>query len=202
LIIGSIKNKKSIIYYIICLLPFVFLMQYWHAGLYGRLSLFIIFPASLMISRIYNNYYSLLVIIPLILLTTLNYGLKQRITAPIYAYYNLIKKESNTVVITSDYNRFLYEKNNFPVFVLKGDTKLTLINKFIKANLKNNKIVLIDSAGLKYPYFQYDGSFFHILSVNKTGQPMIKNIISEYNYKIYKIDKNNKEIYFAMLYNR
>lgn len=195
-----IKNRQKFIFYSIWLLPVFFLMQYWHAGLFGRLAIFIIFPASLVISLAIERKIIKLFVLLFIALTTINYAIKQRQEPPMYRYNSLIKNSidlNKTAMITSDYNRFLYFKNKIPTFIFNGlDENIIQAEKFILDNLNQQNKIVVDSSGLRFPYFQFDGDFYHILSLGKIGQSQAKRILNKYNYQLYKVDKLNPEIYF------
>jgi hypothetical protein len=175
-------------------------MQYWHAGFFGRLALFIVFPAALAISLVIEGKIMKLITLILIGLTTINYGLNQRQKSPMYRYISLIKNSEDlkkTAVITSDYNRFLYFENRIPTFVFNGlDENIPKAEKFIQENLNKKRKVFIDSSGLRFPYYQFDGDFYHILSLGKIGQSQAKKILEKFEFQVYKIDKLSPEIYF------
>lgn len=200
LLILFIKNKKEFLTCLIWLIPTFILMQYWHAGLFGRLALFIIFPASLVISLAFERKTIKSFIILFVALTTINYAIKQRQEPPMYRYNSLIKNsiDSNKMVmITSDYNRFLYFKNKLPAFIFNGlDENISQAEKFVQDNLNKKRKVLIDSAGLRFPYFQFDGDFYHILSLGKIGQSQAKKVLEKFDFQVYETDKLNPEIYF------
>ena len=200
LLILFIKNKKEFLTCLIWLVPTFILMQYWHAGLFSRLALFIIFPASLVISLAMKRKIIKLFVLFSIALTTINYVIKQRQEPPMYRYNSLIKNSidsSKMAMITSDYNRFLYLKNKTPTFIFNGlNENIIQAEKFILDNLNQQKKVLIDSSGLRFPYFQFDGDFYHILSLGKIGQSQAKKVLERFNFQTYKVDRKNPEIYF------
>ncbi len=201
LLIIFIRNKKLFLIFTFNILPFTLLQQYWHAGFYGRLSIGLIFPASLIIAYVFENRIVKFLILLLISLSTINFAVAQRQESPIYSFYDLIKNQKNIVIVTSDYNRFLYEKNRLHVFAFKGNNTGNA-TEFIEGSLKINKTVLIDSQALTYPYYQYDGSFYQILSKNSYGKPDAKIILNKYNLIKYIEDKKNKNIYFLRIINK
>jgi len=176
-------SKKKYLY--LLLIPYFVLMQYWHAGFFGRLAIGIIFPAAFIITSTFTNTRAQLAKIAVLVVFFIWIPWRQLDPPPIYNYYYLVQNEKNVVVITSDYNRFLYERFSIPHFVIKGDTAREEIKKYIDANLKN-KTVLIDSSALRYPYFQYDGSSYNIMSTRTDGTPLIGNLLETYTYKEFK----------------
>ena len=180
-IVLAYKKKYSFL----LLIPFFVLMQYWHAGFFGRLAIGIIFPAAFIIASTFTNIKTQIAKIVILLLFFIWIPWRQLALPPLYAYYNLILNEKNITVITSDYNRFLYEKYAVPHFTIKGDTAREEIKKYIETNFKS-KTVLIDSSALRYPYFQYDGSGYNIMSMRSNGAPLIGNLLDSYTYKEFK----------------
>lgn len=198
---GLIMKNRKTMFYALWIIPLFFIMQYWPVGLYGRLALFIIFPSSLILVMTFLKRKIVLIIIPFfITLTTFHYALQQKYTPPLYQYYSFVKelkKNNNFVFITSDFNRFLYEKNNIPIFIFNGvDQNIPQAKQFILENLKKGKRVIIDSAGLRFPFYQFDGSFYHILSLGKLGESQAKHVLEKFDFKPLMIDQNNKDLFF------
>ena len=108
----------------------------------------------------------------------------------------------NVAILTSDANRFLYQKNQLPIFVFSPGNDLAEAEKFINENLDQGKTVLIDSAGLNYPYFQFDGDFYHLLSRHPKSPPHCQPLLEKFNLEPFKTDSKNKEIYFEKIQNK
>lgn len=182
--------------------PPIILMQFWHAGLFGRLAIFLVFPASLLLTesltknwqKIFLLFTFLVFLVPLLIAQTKN--------PPIYRFYDLIKNVPNVAILTSDANRFLYQKNQLPIFVFSPGNDLAEAEKFINENLDQGKTVLIDSAGLNYPYFQFDGDFYHLLSRHPQSPPHTKPLLKKFQTEMFKTDPKNKEIYFKKIQNK
>jgi hypothetical protein len=188
--------RKNLVF-VFWLIPIFILTQYWHAGLFGRLSLTIIFPASALISLILKKKALTIIFLSALILTVLPYGLKQKEIPPIYRYYQLIKNVPNPAVVTSDYNRFVYQINNMNIFFLNSNHEdVNQIREFINKNLKEKRKVLIDSSALRYPYYQYDGDFFHILSQKKVNETLMSEALKNYHYQKYLVDDTDYHIYF------
>ena len=176
--------------------PPIILMQFWHAGLFGRLAIFLVFPASLLLAenltkkwqKIFLLLTFLVFLVPLLIAQTKN--------PSIYRFYDLIKNVPNVAILTSDSNRFLYQKYELPTFVFSPGNDLPEAEKFINENLKQGKTVLIDSSGLNYPYFQFDGDFYHLFSRHPQSPPHVKPLLEKFKLETFKEDPKNKEIYF------
>lgn len=196
----SIK-KKSVLLHSILFLPFFILMQYWHAGFFGRLAIGIVFPSSLLIALQFNSTRAHIVTITILFIFFIFTTLHQLSPPPIYSYYDLIHDKKNVAIITSDYNRFLYEKYNIPHFSINGNTTAAQMNNYIKTNSLAKKTVLIDSAALRYPYFQYDGYSYHILSMRRNGTPVASGILEKYIYTEYKKIPNS-DIFFLRIWRK
>lgn len=127
----------------------------------------------------------------------------QKTVAPIYQYFNLYKnnaKEYSVAVVTSDYNRFLYQQNNVPVYVINGSVgNLEKTIEFIDQNLKSGNNVVIDSAAISFPYYQYDGEFYHPLSKQAQGSSIAQNILKIYQTSLWAEDSINKSVFFLKL---
>jgi len=108
----------------------------------------------------------------------------------------------NVAILTSDSNRFLYQKYELPIFVFSPGNDLPEAEKFINENLKQGKTVLIDSAGLNYPYFQFDGDSYHLLSRHPQSIPHCQSLLEKFQTETFKSDPKNKEIYFEKIQNK
>ena len=179
------------------MIPYFILMQYWHAGFFGRLAIGIIFPSSLIIALSFPQIKFQIVKIAILLLFFVWIPWRQLDPPPIYDYYYLIQNVKHVSIITSDYNRFLYEKYTIPHFLINGNTTQVQIKYYIDSVL-NNSTVLIDSSALRYPYFQYDGSTYNILSKNTNGKPLIGNVLDDYAYTEFK-KAPYSDIYFLRI---
>jgi len=202
IVIYSLTTHYSLLTTLLWFLPPLFLMQFWHAGLFGRLAIFLVFPASLLLTesltknwqKIFLLFTFLVFLVPLLIAQTKN--------PPIYRFYDLIKNVPNVAILTSDSNRFLYQKYELPIFVFSPGNDLPEAEKFINENLKQGKTVLIDSAGLNYPYFQFDGDSYHLLSRHPQSIPHCQSLLEKFQTETFKSDPKNKEIYFEKIQNK
>ena len=198
-----LKNRSRFYFYAVLVFPAVALTQYWHAGLFGRLAIYIIFPSVLLITEVFHKKWHRILIVFLILLTMFNYARHQQNHPALYSYYSLLDKyrvDSNIAIITSDYNRFLYEKNRENLFIIKdADDNSYRTEQYIDGSLKKNKTVLIDSAGLHFPYYQYDGDFYHVLSLGKTGESKASGWLAKYDLSLFAEDEKNSDVYFMKI---
>lgn len=179
--------------------PPILHMQFWHAGLFGRLAIFLVFSASLLLAKNLTKKWqkiSLLLVLFFLLIPKL---LAQTQRPPIYKYYELIKDASDVAILTSDSNRSLYQRYQLPTFVFSPGNDFPEAEKFINENLKQGKTVLIDSAGLNYPYFQFDGDYYHLLSRHPQSPPHAKPLLEKFKTETFKSDPKNKEIYFKKI---
>lgn len=206
LIFIFLKNKKVFAFYLLFLSPFFFLMQFWGAWLIGRISMFFIFPASLAISSCFRKKFLRILILIFIFTTTAYYMIKQKDFPPLYKYHSLIENiyaDKKTAVLTSDYNRFLYEKNRIPIYKYVGFRETAEDEtRFVETYLRQGYMVLIDSAGLRFPYFQFDSDFFQILSMGKIGYSQGSKLLTEFDFRLYAQDQSNKDIYFFEIVGR
>lgn len=197
------KNKRQFFLFIIWLSPSLILTQYWGAWLLGRLAIFLTFTAALIVSTAVRNKYLKLFILILLSATTGYYMIKQCDKPPLYKSFSLIKegdKRSGIAVLTSDYNRFLYVLNDIPIYIFRGFNEAADEEKeFILRNLAEGKKVLIDSSGLRFPYYQFDSDFFQVLSMGKIGTSQGSKVLSELDFNLYAQDQSNKDIYFFEL---
>ena len=208
---------------IVWLIPPFFLMQFWHSGLYGRLGLFIIFPVSLLLAenltKIWQKYLTCLaevslaslrsgptgrrrwVFLILLVFLVLQF-LSQHQTPPIYRFYSLIENEpkEKIAIITSDSNRFLYQKNNLTTLVVNPGIPYEIVEKFIYENQKSKRLVLIDSQAITAPYYQFDGDYYQLLSRNKKGIPALQSLLKKFKLEPFKTDPRNKNIFFKKIY--
>lgn len=195
----SSLNTNFLILNTLWFLPPLFLMQFWHAGLFGRLAIFLVFPASLFLGENLSKKWQKIAFILVLLFSLVPIFIAQIRKAPLYRFYDLAKNTESIVVLTSDSNRFLYQKNNVPTFVFSSGIDISEAEKFINENLNKGKTVLIDSAGLNCPNFQFDGDFYHPLSLHSKSQNFSKPLLEKYNLESFKTDPQNKEIYFQKI---
>ncbi len=195
------KKSKMVTVILLSCIPYILLMQYWHAGLYGRLACGIIFPASLLLALIIKQRkYQILVL--LVLISQFVFIVRYQSSTPlVYRSYHLIQNEKNIAVITSDFNRFLYEQNNILHFSIKGTTTLTEIRNFINSNLGTKKVI-IDSSALRYPYFQFDGVGYSPVSINAKGTPLIGGLLSKYKTELYRGTPTSQLYFLTILRNK
>ena len=192
-------NYKPVIF---LFFPAFVLSQYWHAGLYGRLILYIIFPVAYLLTLFYQTKLSRILVLSILMIFCAKFMLQQKLTPPIYRYFDLYSKNAagHEAIITSDYNRFLYERINSNLFVINGGgINPEKFRGFINENLEDGADIIIDSAALSYPYFQYDGNSYHILSKNRRGIPFVNKIMEQYETKIWAQDTTSRDIYFLKL---
>ncbi len=201
LAIGFIRltwlDRRRSLFLMASLGPIFLLQQYWHAGLFGRLSLIGIFPASLIIASAFRLTRSRLLILALILATTVQVLAAQTQPAPLNhlgRLYSSHNSEGKTLRITSDYSRFIFEDNASQVLVLNGFTELNTLEKQIQSAQESGWTVLIDSLALRYPYYQYDGNFLHILSTGRSGESKIKPLVARWEPVLLERDQKYPDL--------
>jgi len=180
-------------------LPPLFLMQFWHAGLFGRIAIFLVFPSAIFLANFTTKKWQKTLCLFLLLACLIPHLIAQTKRPPIYKYFDLIKNIPNVDIVTSDSNRFLYQKSNVPTFVFSSGINISEAEKFINENLEQEKTVLIDSAGLNYPNFQFDGDFYHPLSHHSKSQNFSNPLWEKFNLESFKTDPQKKEIYFQKI---
>ncbi|OGG02641.1 hypothetical protein A2W14_01155 [Candidatus Gottesmanbacteria bacterium RBG_16_37_8] len=190
------KNKKIRLLIFLLAVIISSLMQYWHAGLYGRISLFIVFPAAYLLAKTFKGWLYIFLILLLILPTTFHYAWVSKELPPVYSYaqaVNNIQQDKSLAVVTSDYNRFVYQKENYPLFVIRDRPGIYEdLKEFIDNNLNNNNQLIIDMPAITYPYLQFDGDFYHVLPSRQTINPNTKDVLD--NFKLEPITVNKKEV--------
>lgn len=200
------KNKeiRPAVYILAVIL--VILMQYWHAGLYGRLAFFIVLPAAYLLAKTFKSLLKTLLIVLLISATTFHYIRAAGNKPPIYKYADTVNNyqpDQELAVVTSDYNRFLYERESRPLFVIRDRPGIYEdLRVFIDNNLNKNYRVLIDLPAISYPYLQFDGDFYHVLPSNKTISEGMQAILQNYQLEDVVVLEKQAVVFYVISKNR
>ncbi len=163
--------------------------QYWHAGLFGRLSLVLALLLSTLIALVASTKKTSGIFVVLLLLPTVVH-LSSIMRSPLPAEERLqaLKKmcdPEKCIVVTAAPQSFWYEQAGYTTFAFRiGDPEVPAANDFIENGLQENKIVLVDWIAQRWPYFQYDGPIWHIMSMGKTNQSATRPLWDRWNIKL------------------
>lgn len=164
-------------------LPAFLMMQYWHAGYYGRLGMLVILPASLMVGIALSKrlfwiiYLGMAMTFQLIML-----GIKQQSTPYVLSLKQWVEErvviESDWKFVTSDNTRMAFENSGIEPFVIRDpEREIQDLSEYIKSSPEQR--VYIDRSALSYPYWQPDGWEDHLLS-KKKGVMMIREWVERH----------------------
>jgi len=192
------QTRAIIIFWGIC---FFLLNSYWHAGMFGRLSLFLIIPPLILLLKIKSSRFLFLILTFIIFVSFLQifpYRLKK---VPNFQEREYFKENyySNPLMIISNYEEPYLIEYGEALILNSPKTDLSEYSKRIKEALLKGRLVFITSQAISTPYFQFDGMKYHILSRRKNhpetqGEKLIKNCqllaVKEwknFNLKVYRI---------------
>ncbi len=192
-VIGSIllfkKDKTKLLILILWFLPTVFVTQYWHIGLFGRVALIASFPLALLVSVVPRIFYILIVLQLIIMFIPL--ALTNR-SAPVQQ--ELVKIYStipqNSVLISSNLIRPQVVFSGEKYFINEPGQSLEFIEYKIDLALSQGRNVYIDSQALFNPYYSYDGNHLHVLSLGKIGNSKVKPLFEKYSSSVIRSSKN------------
>ncbi len=189
LAIGEFFLKRNRLLILSWLASFLLLNSFWHAGMYGRLSLFLTLPPLLFLSKIKSRFL-LFSLVFFLLIHSCRLVLPYHFQVPPY----LLEKEflenklkSSMLLVVSNYEEpFLCEK--FSCLVLNSPkTDLPEIKKQIDFALSKKQKVFFTSQALSAPYWQYDGMNYQILSQRKNYAPTEgEKLLDNYDYLVFK----------------
>ena len=174
-IIFQKKNWGFLIVTLGFLLPFLLSAKPWYGGLYGRYSTLIGYLLAILGAKYFSGkyYYALIgAIFPFFLLT---FSLYLQIPLP-RLQAKLIKSlpERPLYLVISDYQRPQLEYEEIAdlklLIVSDSDINNRHTEKQIDGLLKKDERVYFTRQALTFPYFQYDGQSFHIVSRNTQGK--------------------------------
>lgn len=198
---ADIFSKKNRLIILGWLLSFLLLNSFWHAGMYGRLTLFLTLVPLTFLSRIKNQYLSLGLLMLLIIYSSkivLPYHFQETPYLLEKSFLETLTRENPLLIVSNYEEPFLCD--SFSCLVLNSPkTDLPEIKRQIDSALVEKRKVLFTSQGMSAPYFQYDGRDYQILSKRKNhprteGQDLVENyqymVIkewSEYKLKIFSL---------------
>lgn len=187
------SNKKLSIFIFIWFLPVFLTSQYWHIGLFGRLSLIASFPLALLASQIKNKTIYILSVVNLIVISIplMINNKNAEIQQSLKNIYEIIPKKD--ILIGSNLIRPQTYFYGTKYFINEPGFTVDVIEK--KLQNANNKEVFIDSQALFNPYYSYDGNHLHILSLGKIGNSEIKKLIKNNRVELSEIENPDKRIF-------
>lgn len=186
---ADILSKKNRIIILGWLLSFILLNSFWHAGMYGRLTLFLTLVPLMFLARIKTWYLSLGLLIFLIIYSSkivLPYHFQKTPDILEKSFLETLTKENPLLIVSNYEEPFLCAR--FSCLVLNSPkTDLPEIKRQIDSALVKKRKVLFTSQGLSTPYYQYDGRDYQILSKRK-NHPLTEgqNLVENYQYAVMK----------------
>lgn len=160
--IWTLRRNKHIIMLTLTFLCVSFLeMQYWHAGYYGRIGIFVLFPVSLILGKFFGKKPVLgLGLCTVLAINIVALGANQRKVPYVTALRLWALQSPAALFITGDYTRFAFaEKTN--TFIVRDPQRD--IPKLTEA-VKTKQRIFLDKSILTYPYNQPDGWQYQLLS--------------------------------------
>lgn len=151
----------------------ILLTQYWHAGLYGRISAMLLFPLSASLGLIARRRLCVYALLLLLSLTPVHIlvTLKQIVPAEkLVQSAQQLCPPTQCSIITVDSLDEWYEQAGYRTFAFKiGSAEIPAATEFLRQEHKAQRAVLIDSSAERFPYYQFDGSFWHIMSLGRNS---------------------------------
>lgn len=168
------------------------LNSFWHAGMFGRLSLFCSLPPLILISRVKSRallvlafafllFYSFRLVLPYSL-KVVPYILEREYLAQLIEGGNqeslLLISNCETPYLGKGWENLVF---NSPLFN-EAETKLR-----IRQAVSSGKMVLMTSQAEMAPFFQYDGMGYHLLSKRKAHpQTAGEKLMAEFPNRVIK----------------
>ncbi len=192
-VLGSIllfrKDKKKFIILFLWFLPAIFVTQYWHIGLFGRVALIASFPLAVLASFTPRIIYFIIVVQLVIMFFPIAFTNKHAVVQKeLVSLYKMVPK--NSVLVSSNLIRPQVTFSGETYFINEPGQSLEYIYSKIDLALSRGRGVYIDSQALYNPYYSYDGNHLHVLSLGKIGNSEIKPLFEEYSLEIVKKSKN------------
>lgn len=202
-IIGSVllfkKDKKKFGILALWFLPTLFVTQYWHIGLFGRVALISSFPLAILAAQIKSRIIFIAIVLQLVIII-IPLAINNR-NAPIQKelvnLYDSIPR--NSVLISSNLIRPQVTYGGEKYFINEPGQGLEFISSKIDGAMKENKNVYIDSQALYNPYFSYDGNHLHVLSLGEYGNSGIKPLFDRYQLQIIKTTSNPRIFLYQII---
>lgn len=189
----SFLRKKNRLLIICWLITFFLLNTVWHAGMFGRLSLFLTLIPIFLLAKIKSMFLLKLIAVFLIIFSSFK----------VFPYHfqkipDVLEKEylqeigGNTLLIMSNFEEPYLKETVAEYRVLNSPkTNIEEIEGWLKEKLKKGETVLITSQAISAPYFQYDGMNYNLLS-KKRRYPQTQGQIIVRNYKLKTLKKWKK----------
>jgi len=184
------NNTKRIGFFLVWLALFLIINSYWHAGMFGRISMmFTLFPFIILANHIFSKkrIYGFLLLSFLLVSSffkVIPYCLTQ---VPYYEEKIFLGKTEKRTLVVSNYEEpYLCAESDCLVLNSPKTDKEILLRR-IDDLLKENERVLMTSQAVSAPYNQYDGMHYHILSKRRVYPKTLGEEIAEkYRLKLIK----------------
>lgn len=186
-------GKRNLAICVLWFLPMLLTSQYWHIGLFGRVSVMASFPIAILAAQIKSKVVFVLLVLSLIFISVplVISNRNAHIQGKLEKLYNLLPTKS--LLISSNLIRPQVTFSGETYFINEPGQDIKFIEVRIDTALKHDRGVYIDSQALYNPYYSYDGNRLHILSLGSIGKSEIAPIFKKYKVRIVNvIDADNK----------
>lgn len=189
------KKRRVALFCLIWLLPVLVTAQYWHIGLFGRVSLLASFPIAIMCAH-YKSKLVFFILFVNLLIITIPIALSNR-QAPIQTQLQSLYKSipSDSILVSSNLIRPQVTFRGETYFINEPGQSLVFISNKINTALIDGRPVYIDSQALFNPYYAYDGNHLHILSLSTYGNATIAPLFKEFEVKVIRVEDRRNHIY-------
>lgn len=181
------NDKKKLGLVLLWIVPVLLTSQYWHIGLFGRVSVLASFPIAILVAQIRSRILFGILVCNLILISLplVIANKNSHIHKELQSLYKSIPKDS--VLVSSNLIRPQVTFTGEVYFINEPGQDINFIVAQIEKALMQNKKVYVDSQALFNPYYSLDGNNLHVLSLGKAGHSSIKPLFQEYTISIVKI---------------
>ena len=195
------NNKKRLAVCFIWMFPVIIASQYWHIGLFGRVSLIAGFPLALLSAHVRSKKAFIFLILCLLVFTLpLAAENKESIMhKKVRELYAAIPEDA--VLISSNLIRPQVTFKGEKYFINEPGQDTLSIKKNVDNALSQNRKVFIDSQSVYNPYYSLDGNRLHILSLGKTGHSEVRHLFKYYRIGISHIVDSQNRIYLYQINN-
>jgi len=196
-IIFLLKRKKIqfVIFILSFVIPFILSGKFWYGGLFGRYSILIAYPLSVLLAVLpYRKiYWIIIIILSFSFSQTLYIYQKKPISEIQRNIINEINLSDGDLLILSDYQRpQLFYSNG--VYINGNKKNQEILENNIEKEIFENKKVFISQQAIDFPYWQYDGQQIHIISKGDREKAQLKKFLE--NKKLILI---NEDINYPLL---
>lgn len=189
------RKRKYALFCLIWILPVLITTQYWHIGLFGRVSLVASFPLAILCAQYKSKVVFCILIASLLFITIpLAFGnSSSSVQAQLYILYKQMPKDA--VLISSNLIRPQVVYSGETYFINEPGQDSEFIKGKISKALQDKKRVFIDSQALFNPYFSLDGNNLHTLSLGSYTKSEIASVFKDFDIRISKVQDIDNRIF-------